>query len=418
MKKIFLIGWKDVTVIFRDRAALTFMLLAPFLLTLGMGFVTGRFSGGTGSSGLEPVQVILVNQDDGELGQALVELFESPDLAELIDAETATDAAQAKTAVDNDEAAAVVIIPAGFTESIIPPAGQTVEEEVVQIDLYANPTRPVGSGIVKTILEQFMAQVEVGRVGGEVLVMQLLKSGLIAPQQAAEVGMAAGAAQAESAATSESITLERSTNTGEEVEFDVLAYMAPGMALMFLMFTVSNGGRTLLSERALGTLPRLMISPTTETQILAGKIFGIFLTGAAQMLILIGASTLFFQVRWGNPLGVLILVLAAVFGAVGWGLLITAMARTPGQVSAVGSALMLTFGILGGSFLNISMMPEWFRLLSKITPNAWGLDGFTILALGGDLGDLVTPVMGLLAMGIILFGIAVFQFNRNKLIQR
>ena len=43
MKKIFLIGWKDVNLAFRDRAALMLMLLAPFLLTLGLGFVTGAF---------------------------------------------------------------------------------------------------------------------------------------------------------------------------------------------------------------------------------------------------------------------------------------------------------------------------------------------------------------------------------------
>jgi ACS family hexuronate transporter-like MFS transporter len=44
---------------------------------------------------------------------------------------------------------------------------------------------------------------------------------------------------------------------------------------------------------------------------LAGKVFGIFLTGAAQMLILIAASSLLFRPNWGNPLAVLALVLAA-----------------------------------------------------------------------------------------------------------
>jgi len=44
MLKTFLIGIKDMKLAFRDRAALIFMLLAPFLLTLGMGLVTGRFS--------------------------------------------------------------------------------------------------------------------------------------------------------------------------------------------------------------------------------------------------------------------------------------------------------------------------------------------------------------------------------------
>lgn len=42
MLKTFLIGLKDVRLAFRDRAALIFMLAAPFVLTLGLGLVTGR----------------------------------------------------------------------------------------------------------------------------------------------------------------------------------------------------------------------------------------------------------------------------------------------------------------------------------------------------------------------------------------
>ena len=46
MHKFFLIALKDLKLSFRDRTALMLMLLAPFALTLGMGAVTGRFSGG------------------------------------------------------------------------------------------------------------------------------------------------------------------------------------------------------------------------------------------------------------------------------------------------------------------------------------------------------------------------------------
>ena len=83
MKKLFLIGLKDLKLIFRDRAALTFMLLAPFLLTIGMGFVTGRFSGN--ASGLSDIPVIIVNLDHDQLGNALADLFSSEDLAKLME---------------------------------------------------------------------------------------------------------------------------------------------------------------------------------------------------------------------------------------------------------------------------------------------------------------------------------------------
>ena len=90
---------------------------------------------------------------------------------------------------------------------------------------------------------------------------------------------------------------------------------------------------------------------------LGGKVLGIFFTGVAQVGILILASSLFFGVKWGDPLGLVVLILVTVFGATGWGMLITALARTPAQVGSVGSALMLIFGILGGSFIDHATNP-------------------------------------------------------------
>ncbi len=417
MKKLFLIGLKDMKLAFRDRAALILMLLAPFLLTLGLGAVTGRFSGRS-SNGISHIPVILINQDNRDLGNALVDTFQSKDLNELIDATVMTDPAAAYKQVDDNQVTAVILIPAGFTESIIPSQGQTSAGQPVQVELYTNPTAPTSVGVVKTILDEFMSQVEVGLAGGEVTVTQLVTSGRINLQQAQMVGLSAGTAQFNEARQNASVTLNNVTSSGQEVKFDVLALLAPAMAMMFLMYTVSNGGRTLLTERNQGTLPRLLVSPTTSAQVLGGKMIGIFLTGTAQMLILIAGTTLMFGLQWGDPTAVLVLVLLAVFGAVGWGLLLTAIARTPGQVSVVGSALMLIFGILGGGFINVDNMPRWFQLVTKVSPNIWGLDGFTTLALGGGLQDIRTPLLALFVMGAVLFIAAVLLFNRRGLMAK
>ena len=417
MKKLFLIGLKDLRLAFRDRAALILMLLAPFLLTLGLGVVTGRFSGSS-SNGISHIPVILVNQDGGQLGNALVAAFQSKNLNGLIDPGLGSDPSAAYKKVDDNQAVAVIVIPAGFTDSIITVQGQTTPAALVQIELYSNPTTPTSVGVVKTILDQFLSQVEVGRVGGQVAVTQLVSSGRIAPQNAQAVGATLGVRQADLSNQASAITLNSETPSGEAVKFDVLALLAPGMALMFLMYTVSYGGRSLLNERNQGTLPRLLVSPTSTVQVLGGKSLGIFLTGAAQMFILIAGTTVLFKLQWGDDLAVTALVLAAVFGAVGWGMLLTAVAKTPGQVSAIGSAMMLTFGILGGTFINMDNMPVWFRYITRITPNAWGVDGFTTLALGGGLHDILTPILALLGMGLVLFAIAVFLFNRRGLTER
>ena len=419
MKKLFLIGIKDLKLMFRDRAALVFMLLAPFLLTIGMGFVTGRFSGS--SSGLSDIPVVIVNLDQEQLGDALADVFSSQELADLMDPSESSDPAAARQLVDEDQASAVIIIPEGFTRSILPAQGTVFDQnftqpEPVKIEVYANPTRPTSAGVVKAIVDEFLSRIEEGRIFGMTSIAGLMQAGLLDAQGAEREARALfqNVEQTESTA----ITLKPNQEGAEAVDFDILAYMAPGMALLFLMYTVSYGGRSILAERSQGTLPRLLVSPTSTAQVLGGKVLGIFFTGVAQVGILIVASSVLFGVKWGDAAGILVLILAVVFGATGWGMLITALARTPAQVGSIGSAIMLIFGILGGSFVDLEQMPSLVRTVSKITPNAWGLDGFTTLALGGTLPNLVEPITALLIMGVVLFGIAVVLFNRNGIMQK
>lgn len=408
MKKILLIGWKDLRLVFRDRASLILMLAAPFLLTLGLGLVSGRFSG-TSNSVISSIPVIIVNQDGGQLGDALVEVFQSADLDELVAPSLQTDAASARAAVNADETAAAVIIPAGFTDSIF----ATQDAPVVEIEVYANPERPTSSSVIRAIVEGFLNQVELGRVNGIVTITQLIQNGYIQPADAARLGNEIGQRAAQDGSQETLITLQGRADESVDPPFDVLAYMAPGMALMFLMYTVANGGRSILAEQTEGTLPRLLVAPVTMAQALAGKAVGIFFSGVAQMLILIGGTALLFRINWGSWPAVIVLVLTAVFGALGWGLLLTVVAKTPSQVANIGSAMMLAFGILGGSFYDISAMPQWLRWISFITPNAWALQGFTDLAEGDGFAGIAVPVAGLLAMGVILFALTVFLFLRR-----
>ena len=349
------------------------------------------------------------------MGKALVDLFQSPDLADLVSPALVSDPAAARAQIEAGTAVAAVIIPSGFTDNIIPPGNQAPSAAIVQIEVYKNPLSPVSAGVIQSIVEEFISRVETGRVGGQVVVTQMLAAGLITPDQISAIASEIGQRQASGADSAPAITLQSEQSGQAQKAFNPMAYMAPGMALMFLMYTVSNGGRSIIAEQTQGTLPRLLVSPTSSAQVLIGKIFGVYITGVIQMLILIVACSGLFGIQWGDPLGMLVLILAAVFAATGWGMLLTSLARTPGQVGSIGTAIMLIFGILGGSFIQVSIMPGWFQVFSKITPNAWGLDGFTTLGLGGSLFDLGAPLLGLAVMGVALFVVSILIFSRRSI---
>jgi ABC-2 type transport system permease protein len=412
LRKLFFIALKDLRLIFRDPAGLVFMLLAPFALTIGMGALTGRFSGFT-QFGISQIPVAIVNQDSGELGKVLEDVFASDEIKQLIAAQPQSDPTAARALVDEGKLAAVIIVPEGFSESIM--SGES-GGEVVRIEFYENPTHPTSTGIVRSILESFLTQVEVGRVSGALIVNQLLSSGAIQLNQAAAIGAEVGREVVGN--SSGSINLITTTAEGSGVKFDILAYLAPGMAMLFLMYTVSFGGRSLLVESRTGTMARMLISPTNPGFILGGKGLGIFLTAAAQLLILIGGTSLLFRLSWGDWRGVALLILAAAFGASGWGILMASVLKTPGQVAITGSAVALLFGVLGGSFFDLSVMPEWVRKVGMITPNSWANDGFRILSMGGKFAAIQSNLIALLIMGAALYTLGTILLSRRGLVRK
>ncbi len=413
MKKIFTIGLKDLKVTFRERAALI-MLLAPFLLTLAMGFITGAFSDDEGS-GISGVPVAVVNQDDAGLGAYLKDTF-NEGFGGMFSLVEASDVEEARRQVEDDEVAAAVLIPKGFSSSIIPDESGMMSDQVEKIEIYANPAQPISAGIIRDLVDGFVASVETGSVAGQVAVSQLIEGGLVSFPEAGQIGMEIGGRLSDPGASPSTIILQGQEEKlpDEEQDFSPIAILAPSMALLFLIYTTSSvGGRSILAEREEGTLPRMLTTPSTTAQVLGGKVFGIFLIGVVQVFILVVVSSLMFSLNWGDPLAVFLLILCAVAGATGWGILLASIAKTPGQVASLGTALMLLFGILGGSFTGTAGLPGVMGIISKITPNAWAQEGFIELAGQGTLIDILPSMGGLLVMAVVLFAIAVLFFRRR-----
>ena len=416
MKKILAFTLKELLIITRDRTALLLMIAAPLALTLVMSFAFSRVNTG----GLSQIDVVIVNDDGGDpstssgqsLGQAFVDLMQSDALKELVKPALADDADAARKRVDDGEAAAAVILPAGLTERVTSGQGDPAAEPA-RIEVYGDPGRPVSAGVIRSIVERFTQQVAAGTLGARVTVTQLIQSGRIQITEAAAVGAEIGQRVAVESVDRQLVTVKSVVGGGKsQSNFNFLQYYAPSLAILFLMFAMASSARTLLAERETGTLARLRSTPTQSWELMGGKVAGVLATGLLQMVVLIIATSLFMGVKWGDPLGVGVHVLLVVAATASMGLVIATVARTTNQATAIGGAVVMVLAAVGGNFVPRAAYPEWMRMLSYVGPNSWGIEGFQKLAAGAALPDLGVEIIALLAMAAVFFAISLWGFRR------
>jgi ABC-2 type transport system permease protein len=185
--------------------------------------------------------------------------------------------------------------------------------------------------------------------------------------------------------------------------FDAMSYIAPGMALFFMMMSVRQAARTIAEDTGRGIHDRLCSAPVSDIAVTAGSTVSQVVLLFLQLLVLIGISGDLYRLQWG-PAGLVALVcLALSVSASGWVALLVALGRTPGRINALGMALTLVFGILGRSFAAVIPTSPFMDTLARITPNYWGLHAFLALAFGGGISSIARDLEALAVMGAALW---------------
>ena len=193
----------------------------------------------------------------------------------------------------------------------------------------------------------------------------------------------------------------------------VLDYFAPSIAIVFLFIGSGLGVRSLMMERANGTLARLAASPVRPRTIVWGKLLAIALTGLTSILIVWGVTVAVFGADWGAPLGVLLLCVGATAAMCGLGVFLSSFARSPQEAFAASLVVGLVLALLGGNLLPPGALPEFLQVLSLGTPNGWALVGFGRLALLRDpTSSVLGPFAVLCLIALVTGGLAMTRVRR------
>ena len=422
--KIWTIAWKDTLIRFRDRNALIMMLAAPLVIAAITGAAFGGFFSGSEATTITDIPLVIVDSDGSEASQDFVDILTSADLAQLLEPTLMDDVDAARDKVRRGEVRAVVYIPAGFGESLesqFVSDGREPATSTIQLitDPAASVTPIIIGGVVTQITNGFVTAGISGRIVSEHLAADAVELGpamaSIAPALTNLDDTLAEEIEASfSGGNAAGVNLNTIAVGQEDEEFNLLSFFVPSLGIFFLMFTMLDGARSVLDEQESGTLNRLIATPTGHSEILLGKIGGVFLTGMLQFSVFVLISRLIFNVTWGPIVGLVLMMLAVVAACTSLGVLIAAFARDATQANIFGSVVALLFAALGGNFAPAQNFPEWLQPLSLLTINRWALDGFNDLTIRRLGVSAILPEAGvLLIIAAVFFVLGLYQFQHR-----
>jgi ABC-2 type transport system permease protein len=188
----------------------------------------------------------------------------------------------------------------------------------------------------------------------------------------------------------------------------MVAFYAAGMAVMFLLFSASAAGGSLIEEVENGTLDRVLGSRLGMNGLLFGKWLHLVLLGMVQITVMFVWGMLVFRLDLLSHLpGFAVMTFVTAAAAAGFGLVLATACRTRAQLGSIATIVILCSSAVGGSMFPRFLMSEGMQKAGLVTFNAWALDGYIkVFWRDASLGQLLPQVAVLLAFGAVFLAVA------------
>ncbi len=395
MKKILAITFRDIRLRFTSFSEWLFFLILPITFTLIL-------SGGTGAPSDNRIRLFVVDQAQTSLSAELVATLEE---SESVNPEL-TDLENGEEQFDTRNISALLIIPSGFDQAAL-------ESGSLILELRQQPNN------LNALVAQRAVQAVISRVGQAVQIARqsVSEAEKIRPftseaDRQAYFDNALEEAQTLLAEAPDRIT-ESQGNTPDQIEYDPRANSSAGQLITWVFIPLIGLSELFAAERQMGTLRRILTTPTRKGTYIFGTIFGQVCIALLQMALLVGFGILVMKLNWGQDiLGLAIMLVAGALAAAALGTMLGTFVKSAAQAQGLSIMLGMVMALMGGCWYPLELFPEVVRNIVKALPTTWAMQGLLDLVLRGQGWTAILPEAGvLLGFAAVFFIIGIWRFK-------
>ena len=200
-------------------------------------------------------------------------------------------------------------------------------------------------------------------------------------------------------------------------ERSMLDYTAPAiLATLIFFFGFLLTGISFLRERSQGTLERLLASPASRLDIVAGYLFGFLLFALIQTLIIFFYMIYVLDINYTGQLWqILVFQVLIGVGAVCMGTFFSVFARNEFQMMQFIPLTIVPQMFLCGLLWPVSQMPDYLQWVAGFLPLTYAVGGIRALMLEGrNLADIGLEIAVLAAYAVVLLALATLSIRRGS----
>ncbi|KFN03193.1 ABC transporter permease [Bacillus clarus] len=385
--KSFIIAWKDLKIRLIDRRGFMMMLVMPLLLTAILGFALSNiFDNG----GLPKTVIGYYQEGPDEFADVFKkDVLQSKEIKDDVKVKVVNSQEELKGMLKEKKIDVGIVMPNKWSEQV---QDGKLKEPKVLID----PSKDIQAKIAESMIRSFLERVQTVAVSTKSVVTELPKSQHSNVEQVAkEVS-----GNLQTVATSSADNIERGTIGKKTVA--AMQYYAAAMLVMFLLYNITVGAKSVVTEQRTETLARLFSTPTSSFSILFGKFLGTLLFACIQFGVFIVATYFMFHVEWGEDVfQIVVLGISYAICVSGLSMLIAAFIHEEKTADLMGGIGIQLLAILGGSMLPIYVFPDTLQTVANIAPNKWALTSFLNIMSGTSWAMLLPVIFSLCSAGII-----------------
>ena len=194
-----------------------------------------------------------------------------------------------------------------------------------------------------------------------------------------------------------------------------LAYLTPGILAQSVLFISIFTGISMIWERDLGQLDRLLCSPIPRTSIVLGKSFTGGIRGLVQaFIIFVIAVVMGVNINF-DPLH-LAAVAAIVFtfgiGFSSLSISISTLIKSRERIFGLVQLLTMPLFFASNALYPIDLMPKWLQLISYVNPMSYAVDALRIVMITGNFARLPIDLGGIGISAVIFALLATIAFRK------